>query len=147
VDEDGLVTAIAPGTATITVTTVDGDFTDEVVVTVPDPKAGYYGTWTVSGSISTTVTIDAESFSITRSGLLTIANLNMEDPAWATIEDDFPEGFTKGYTVSGTMKGSIVVTPIDQEVAIRIYLNDTGDILHVDASDLGGAAWKWELSK
>ncbi|NLO46565.1 MAG: hypothetical protein GX107_08790 [Clostridiales bacterium] len=34
VDENGLVTAISPGTATITVTTTDGGFTDECEVTV-----------------------------------------------------------------------------------------------------------------
>lgn len=37
VDNDGLVTAVAAGNATITVTTVDGDFTDDCVVTVTEP--------------------------------------------------------------------------------------------------------------
>ena len=39
VDEDGVVTAVAEGTTTITVTTVDGSFTDdcEVTVTAADP--------------------------------------------------------------------------------------------------------------
>lgn len=36
----GLVSAIAAGEATITVTTVDGDFTDECVVTVTEPVSG-----------------------------------------------------------------------------------------------------------
>ena len=37
VDEDGLVTGVAAGETTITVTTTDGEFTDTSVVTVTEP--------------------------------------------------------------------------------------------------------------
>lgn len=36
VDEDGVVTGVATGSATITVTTTDGDFTDTCTVTVTE---------------------------------------------------------------------------------------------------------------
>jgi len=38
VDSDGLVTAIAEGTATITVTTDDGGHTDEATINVTEPE-------------------------------------------------------------------------------------------------------------
>jgi|GEM_PF-3055705 len=42
VDENGVVTAIAVGTATITVTTVDGSFTDNCTVTVVESEPDTY---------------------------------------------------------------------------------------------------------
>ena len=41
VDDNGLVRAVGPGTATITVTTVEGGFTDSIVVTVPRPDDNF----------------------------------------------------------------------------------------------------------
>ena len=40
VDSDGLVTANAEGTATVTVTTDDGGFTDTATINVTEPEEG-----------------------------------------------------------------------------------------------------------
>lgn len=63
VDDDGLVTAVANGSATITVTTEDGGKTATCSVTVSDGSGG--GDVPTPGPTGTTHTLDASSFKMT----------------------------------------------------------------------------------
>lgn len=59
VDEDGLVTAISVGTATVTVTTAEGGFTDTSTIEVLSPSTGF--NWALDQPITGTGTADGSN--------------------------------------------------------------------------------------
>jgi len=90
VDANGLVTAVAAGTATITVTTVDGSFTATTAVTVEEIAAESFDV------------TDAFTGYYTGEGTPTFGDLQKEDFGISSITGSIEEGYT--ITLEGTVK-------------------------------------------
>lgn len=93
VDANGVVTGVAEGTATITVTTVDGEFTDECTVTVTANGSGgvvvgdvnvgdyYYSDGTVSSTFDESKTPVGIVFHVFENGTVSDTELAADFPA------------------------------------------------------------------
>ena len=110
VDDNGVVTGIKVGTATITVTTVDGNFTATCAVTILQPVTGVHldktavtlNTTDTYTLVATVDPIDASNKSVT---------WNSSDAAIATVDDN---GVVTGIK-AGT--ATITVTTVDGDFA------------------------------
>ncbi|MBN2436530.1 MAG: Ig domain-containing protein, partial [Spirochaetes bacterium] len=109
VDENGLVTALAVGSATITVTTEDGDYSDSCVVTVmtdPIPVTGV--------DLNTeTLTIDVgDTYQLT--AMVIPDNASNKTVSWSSDTDSVATVDQNG-TVTAVAEGTATITVISEE--------------------------------
>jgi len=109
VDETGLVTAVSEGTASITVTTNDGGFTDTMMITVDNNVVHVNG---VSISLATATMYEGET--ITLSATISPANADNSTLVWST-DDERTATVDADGNVTAIAKGtvSITVTTVD----------------------------------
>ena len=104
VSSNGLVNAIAAGTATITVTTLDGSFTDESVITVFQPTVD------VSG-----VSVNPQTLSLAEGAISTLnATVSPSDATdnsltWSSSDDTIATVSTNG-TINAITAGEATIT-------------------------------------
>lgn len=156
IDENGLVTAIANGTVTVTVTTADGDFTDTIEIVVT-------GQVIAVTEVAVTVENDAEPVITTVGGTLQlVATVIPEDAtnatvtwsivtgeAFASVSDEglvtaIAEGavIVRATTQDGTVYGEITITiDIDTSSAdefnknsFSVYPNPTAAVLNIQSA-------------
>lgn len=102
VDEDGVVTGILQGTATITVTTEDGSFTDECEVTVTAPVA-------VTGvTLNLNTASVAEGKTVTLTATVAPANAANKNVTWSTSDPSIAT--VSNGVVTGVAAGTATIT-------------------------------------
>ena len=161
VDDNGVVTGIKVGTATITVTTVDGNFTATCAVTILQPVTGVHldktavtlNTTDTYTLVATVDPIDASNKSVT---------WNSSDAAIATVDDNgVVTGIKAGTatitvtTVDGDFAATCAVTVLQQPVTgisldkTSVTLNTTETytlVATVDPVDASNKSVTWSSS-
>ena len=109
VSDTGVVTAIAQGTATITVTTQDGDFTDTCQVIVTDPNIPVTGVSLNHSSLS----LDIDSTE-TLIATITPANATNQNVSWTSSNSSIASISDTG-VVTAIAQGSATITVTTQD--------------------------------
>lgn len=142
VDSNGYITAVAPGTATITVTTVDGGFEASCAVSVTSPTSEIGlddFTFTVASTRVTDSRYQFENMSIVKqidgSYCLIAPTYALGTTTYSsTITVTAPDGFDKAYsvsytkydTVSGDVIGTTTVNSQNGVAVLEGYYNSWG---------------------
>lgn len=158
VSDDGTVTGVAPGKATITVTTTDGTFTDECIVTVPGlvltstvatmtegdttlVTADYFGPQTElfwSSDDSTVVSItNATNAAIKAADISTAAELTAESAGNATISVETADGIMVASFEVTVEAGEVIVDPPVDPTDPIVGPTDPGTAKPTDPSKAG----------
>jgi uncharacterized protein YjdB len=137
VNDKGLVTAIANGTAAIVVTTVDGSFTDTCTVTVADIAISVAGV-----SLDTnTVTLDPEA-TIQLTATVTPENADVREVTWHSTSEIVAAVSQTGFVTAMTPgTTSIVVTTSDG----RLTDTCTVTVLYKLIADLNPAPLTYDM--
>ena len=134
VDQNGVVTAVAPGTATITVTTVDGGFTATCAVTVrPDiPPANPNYRITVEATQGGTVTADPTAAKAGATVTLTPVPHRGYQVGTVAVTDRFGEAVAVTENADGTYtftmpNGQVTVTVTFEQAPLPFHDVTEGD--------------------
>ena len=133
VDANGLVTAVSAGTATITVTTVDGGKTDTCTVTVreeaPDRPVNLPDTHSIDLIVG-------------EGGEAKLSLTNASEGSTITVTATPDEGFKLDYiTVDGERIDGTTFTMPNHDVTVRVYFTDGAALPFTDVS---AGAWYFD---
>ena len=133
VDSDGVITGISEGTATITVTTLDGNFTAEAIVTVTEPIISVTGI--TLGSQTEDIVI-FEILDLTET--VTPSNASNQSVVWMSSDPSIVTVDAVG-TIAGESVGTatITVTTVDGNFTAETIVTVSEPIISVTGITLG----------
>ncbi len=133
VDTDGTITGISEGTATITATTVDGNFSDETTVTVTEPIISVTGI--TLGTQSEDIVI-GEILDLTET--ISPSNASNQSVVWTSSDPTIVTVDTDG-TITGISEGTatITATTVDGNFSDETTVTVTEPIISVTGITLG----------
>lgn len=125
VNQSGAVTGVAVGTATVTVTTTDGGFTDTCALTVTEPID-------VTGVVLTPTTAEAAiGYTVTLTATISPADATFKTVTWSTTDPDVAT--VSNGVVTGVAAGTATITVTTTDGGFT----DTCDMTVVEPGQIG----------